>query len=143
MNPLPALPGMTAAPAATPRAAALASILGAALTFGCASYPVPELQLAASQAAVGNAAVHAAPSGLHDLALAREKMGLARHLASSALPQEARWLAEQAEVDAQLAQAKVLAANAVAEAVRWQRLASARSARLVQASAARNPGEAP
>jgi hypothetical protein len=115
---------------AIPRAAIAASVLGAVLAAGgCASYPVPQMQLAASQAAIGNASAQASAPGLRDLALAREKMGLAQHLASSALPKEARWLAEQAEVDAQLAQAKMLAANATAEAARWQRSANATRAR--------------
>lgn len=100
----------------------MAMILAMAAVSGCASYPAPELQLAASRGAIERAA-----GG--DVSLAREKMALAQHLSSSGAQQSARWLAEQAQVDAELANARASATRAADEASRWQQ-----SVRAIRAS---------
>lgn len=94
----------------------------AALLSGCASHPVPELQLAASRGAIAQAASHGVRG---ELALANTKIALAQRLSGQAAQEPARWLAEQAEVDAQLAQARIMATRAVEEARRWQTVARA------------------
>jgi hypothetical protein len=86
------------------------AVLAMALVSGCASYPVPALQLAASHAAIDSAS--ASPGMGSELALAREKMAVAAQLGASGSYQEMRWLAEQAEVDAELAHVRGLTARA-------------------------------
>jgi uncharacterized lipoprotein YmbA len=87
------------------------ALVAAALLCGCASHPTPDLQLAASRGAIERA-----QDGAPGLALARGKMELAQRLAANRSQEAARWLAEQAEVDAELAQARYLTARATEQA---------------------------
>ena len=98
----------------------LLTIVAAVTLAACASHPVPERQLAASSQAIEAAAAGAGPEASDVLALAREKMTLARRLAAEGQGEPSRWLAEQAEVDAELAQARSVATRAVLEAQRSQ-----------------------
>ena len=75
---------------------------------GCASAP-PTTEIAASEAALGAAvqagANQAAPA---EMALARQKLMLMRRSMQAGDYKPARWLAEQARVDAELASIKAL-----------------------------------
>ncbi len=77
------------------------------LAAGCASVSIPVDRLHDSQAAVARAqaagAVELAP---RELALAREKLGLAERWIAAKDYEPARWLLEQVRVDADLAAAK-------------------------------------
>ena len=88
--------------------AAAAAIL---VAQGCAIQSVPSGQVAASEAALAAAerdgAAIAAPA---DLARARDKLELTRRWMSAGDYKPARWLAEQAEVDAELARIRALGA---------------------------------
>jgi hypothetical protein len=81
--------------------------LVALLAVGCASHPIPERQLADARAAIESAnvagAANLAPVELH---LARQKLELSQRWIDSRDYQPARWLAEQADIDAQLAVVK-------------------------------------
>jgi hypothetical protein len=80
---------------------------------GCASHPVPVIQIQASTAAVARAQAFGATDGL---VLAREKLALSARWVAARDPEPARWLAEQAEVDAELARARSASARALREA---------------------------
>lgn len=116
------------------RASPAVTIFAAALMSGCASQG--ELQLAASRGAIEQASASAGPTALQGLALAREKMAFAERLSAHHDHEPARWLAEQAEVDAELAHATDLAARAVREASRLQESARDLRGRVAQASVA-------
>ena len=85
-------------------------IIGAGLVVGvaaCASDPAPEAELAAAEVAVDQAEQANAPaqaSGPYELA--RDKLERARDATADGENAEARRLAEQALVDAQLAEAE-------------------------------------
>jgi hypothetical protein len=85
-------------------------VIGAGLVAGlagCASDPAPEAELAAAQVAVDEAEEANAPaqaSGPYELA--RDKLDRARDAVEDGEMVEARRLAEQALVDAQLAEAQ-------------------------------------
>jgi hypothetical protein len=84
-------------------AAALGALL---LAAGCASEPAPREQLAVSRAAVERVSGPAAAEAADDVANARDKLARANAaLAKKDFPL-ARQLAEQAEADAALADAK-------------------------------------
>jgi hypothetical protein len=87
----------------------------AALLFaGCASHPPPFLQIANARAAIAAATLESTPTPAgEELSRAREKLALADRWMAARDHQPARWLAEQAEVDAELAAAK--SANAAAQ----------------------------
>ena len=89
------------------------TVAAAILMAGCASTPAPVEQIAASRAAV-NAASSAGANEFAPLQLksAMEKMGGAEHAMTEKNYLQARQLAEQAQVDAQLAEAKARAAKA-------------------------------
>ena len=87
--------------------------LAALLAAGCASHPVPVIQIQASTAAVARAQ---AAGATDDLVLAREKRALSGRWVAARDNEPARWLAEQAEVDAELARARSGAARALREA---------------------------
>jgi hypothetical protein len=85
----------------------------AAVVAGCASNAYPASQLASAEAAVASAiaagaAQHAAP----ELKSAQEKLALAKRWIAAKDYEPARWLAEQARVDADLATAKAFRAAA-------------------------------
>ncbi|SRR5258706_7763677 len=88
--------------------AALLSMLLLLFTAGCSSVPPPREQLAVSRAAVDRAA----PSGVDapmELAMAREKLDRANLAMARRDYEEARYLAEEAEADANLADARARA----------------------------------
>jgi hypothetical protein len=96
-------------------AVSAAALACSALVAGCASAPVPSEQLAVADHAIEQAEkAGAAQSAPTELALAHEKVGRARTLAQShsGKPGDAQRLAEQATVDAHLAEAKTQAAKA-------------------------------
>lgn len=117
-----------AAHPATPQAAAVrrtlpwlsgALLVAAALQMGCASVPAPTEQIAVSTAAVASAeragAVALAPT---EMAMARDKLARANASMVEEKFERARMLAEAAQVDARLAEAKarnVQAAKAATE----------------------------
>ena len=82
-------------------------LLAGAGAAGCASQPVPTGDLAAAEReislAVRSGAAQFAP---RELALAQEKIALSRRSLASGDRQPARWLAQQAQVDAELAAVK-------------------------------------
>jgi outer membrane murein-binding lipoprotein Lpp len=103
-----------------PRRALAASALAAALLSGCASHPAPTLQMAASDAALERAAATAPRFAPRELQLAQTKLDLAKRLQAAREHAPARWLAEQAQVDAELAQARAATAGALREAAQLQ-----------------------
>jgi len=122
------VPLKLAAHPATPQAAAVrrtlpwlsgALLVAAALQMGCASVPAPTEQIAVSTAAVASAeragAVALAPT---EMAMARDKLARANASMVEEKFERARMLAEAAQVDARLAEAKarnVQAAKAATE----------------------------
>jgi len=80
---------------------------------GCASVPAPTEQLAVSKAAVANAVgaggTEFAPA---EMRTAQEKLDRANQAMAAKDYERARWLAEQAQVDAQVAVAKARSAKA-------------------------------
>jgi hypothetical protein len=91
----------------------------AALAAGCAIHPPPHAQLAASARTIDLAiAAEAAERAPKELEAAQEKLGLAGRWVAARDYQPARWLAEQAEVDAELARMKAASLKAQAEAAR-------------------------
>jgi Domain of unknown function (DUF4398) len=89
------------------------------LASGCASYPTE--QLAASRAAIASAAGAGgnefAPREMNS---AQEKFGLSSRWIAARDYEPARWLAEQAQVDAELAEMKAAAVKAENTAAQWQ-----------------------
>jgi hypothetical protein len=97
----------------------LALGLGSLLLGACASTPPPTAQMAVANSAlshaVGAGAVELAPT---EMALARDKMARANQALKDKDNDGARVLAEQAQLDAQLGEAK-------AEAIKAQKAATA------------------
>jgi hypothetical protein len=111
----------TARLGATPTSLALALVLAGLALAGCASTPVPTTQLALSEAAVA----HAAAAGSTELApaemaIARDKMNRANQAVAGKDNASALTLAQQAQVDAQLAEAKAESVKAGKSAVALQ-----------------------
>ena len=80
---------------------------------GCASQTVPAGDVAAADRAIARAVKSGADQWApKDLLLAREKMALTRRLLAAGDPTPARWLAQQAQVDAELATAKAVYTSA-------------------------------
>ncbi|GBC57309.1 DUF4398 domain-containing protein [Stutzerimonas stutzeri] len=75
---------------------------------GCASDPAPTAQLQLSEQAVAQARSMEASRAHEELALAESKLGAARAALQAGDNRQARMLAEQAELDARLAEARVL-----------------------------------
>lgn len=93
--------------------------LAALILAGCAAYPAPTEQLERAERMISGALeAEAARLAAADIASAQEKMKLARRLIAASKYQEARWLAEQAQADAELAAAKSVSARALREASR-------------------------
>lgn len=89
------------------------AVAAAALIAGCASTPAPTEQMAVSRAAVSNAS----SAGANEFAplqlkSATEKMDAAERAMTEKDYEHARQLAEQAQVDAQLATAKARSVKA-------------------------------
>jgi hypothetical protein len=71
--------------------------------------PLPSAQIASSEAAFGAALeAGAARTAPREIALAREKLTLTRRWIEARDYKPARWLAEQAQVDAELASMKAI-----------------------------------
>jgi len=99
------------------RTSAATLIIAAAFAASCATESPPAAQVAASEAAIAmareaGAARHASP----ELALAEEKMQLSKRFMSAGDAKPARWLAEQARADAELAAMKAQSTRALAAA---------------------------
>jgi hypothetical protein len=110
-----------------------ALMLAAGLGIGCTMNPVPVDQLALARQAVAAArqagASEAAP---HDLRLAEEKVRLGERWIAARDYEPARWLVEQAVVDAEVAGLKAMSARArQAAATQTQELRS-RNAKITQ-----------
>lgn len=110
-----------------------ALMLLAALAIGCTVNPVPTDQLALARQAVATArqagASEAAP---HDLGLAEEKVRLGERWIAAGDYEPARWLVEQAAVDAELAGLKAMSARARQAAATQTQELRARNARLAR-----------
>lgn len=85
----------------------------ALVVTGCAGMPAPTDQLAVSKAAVSNATSAGAPEfASSEMRMAQEKLDSANKAMVSEDHKQALWMAEQAQVDAQLATTKARAAKA-------------------------------
>lgn len=89
--------------------------LAALVLAGCASDPAPNAQLQLTEKAVAQAASVGADNQLVEMKLAQEKLALAEKNMAEQDYKRARFLAEQAELDARLAEAKVLVAKSEAQ----------------------------
>jgi Domain of unknown function (DUF4398) len=87
-----------------PRVSVRGFPVAALLVAGCVSHVPPAEPLLAPEAAIARAVAAGADRlRIRELALAREKLALARLLLIAKDYEQARWLAEQALVDAELA----------------------------------------
>ena len=87
--------------------------IAAALLAGCATVPPPTEQLAVSKAAVANAVDAGGPEfAPTEMRTAQEKLDSANKAMAAQEYERAQWMAEQAQVDAQLAGSKARAAKA-------------------------------
>jgi len=87
--------------------------LAAVIVAGCASVPAPTEQIAVSKAAVANAVGAGGPEfAPAEMRTAQEKLDRANQAMAAQDYERARWLAEQAQVDAQLAVTKARSAKA-------------------------------
>ena len=99
------------------RTAATATLIAGALAASCATQLPPTAQVAASEVAVAMAReAGAAQHASRELALAEEKLQLSKRFMSTGYAKPARWLAEQASADAELAAMKAQSAHALAVA---------------------------
>jgi molybdopterin-biosynthesis enzyme MoeA-like protein len=76
--------------------------------FGCANDPAPNEQLKLTEQAVAQAAAVGATDDEQDMAAARAKLAQAQADMTDKSYKDARMQAEQAELDARLAEARVL-----------------------------------
>jgi hypothetical protein len=82
-------------------------------TIGCATVPAPTDQVAVSTAAVAQAVAAGAPElAGADMRLARDKLARANTAMAAKDYRQALWLAQEAELDAQVAQAKAQSVKA-------------------------------
>ena len=96
----------------TPRVA-FAALVAALSLSGCALHPVPSLQLEGARAAIATATLAGAETQApENLVLAREKLALTRRWLAAGDNEPVRWLAEQAQVDAELATMKAASLQA-------------------------------
>ncbi|MBT8768348.1 DUF4398 domain-containing protein [Metapseudomonas boanensis] len=86
----------------------LAVGLTALVLAGCANDPAPVEQMRLTEQAVAQAKAVGASEQVEELKLAQEKLALAEKNMGEADYKRARVLAEQAELDARLAESKVL-----------------------------------
>jgi hypothetical protein len=94
------------------------NILIALATVGCAGSP-PIEQLASSERAIAAAVAEGADAlAPRDLHLARLKLDLSRRWLAAGDHEPAKWLAEQAQIDAELAGLKAAAAKSAQAPVR-------------------------
>lgn len=87
---------------------------------GCVSDPAPEAQLQLTEQVVAQARTVGADSQLSEMQLAQDKLALAQKNMAEHDYKRARMLAEQAELDARLAEAKVLVSKSEAQLVELQ-----------------------
>ena len=114
-------------PTPNPKASSLVALVAAmALAAGCASTPPPNEALAVAEAAVKRASTtsttESAPAALQ---LAVAKLAASREAQARGDNASARWLAEQAALDAQVAEQKAQAARARIAATETQAAAEA------------------
>jgi hypothetical protein len=110
-----------------------ASIVAAGLGVGCTVNPMPSEQLALTQRAIAAAReAGAAQTAPAELRLAEEKLALARRWIAARDYKPALWLAEQAQVDAELAVLKAMSARARVAAAAQTAEFRSRNARLAQ-----------
>jgi hypothetical protein len=99
-----------------PREALLLSaglIVSASLIAGCAINPAPREELAAAHEAIDAAQVAGADDfAVRELRLARDKIALGERWIAASDNKPARWLVEQAQLDAELAALKAASARA-------------------------------
>lgn len=89
------------------------ALILAAAAAGCAINAVPADQIALAERAIGAAReAGAAQAAKEELHLAEEKLQLGRRWAQTGDFKPARWLAEQAQVDAEVAMLKAMSARA-------------------------------
>ena len=89
-----------------------AVLMGAAVLAGCAGMPAPKEQIAVAQTAVNDAVRAGAPKyAPAELRLAEDKLKRALQMTDNRNQEEAKRLAEAAEVDARLAEAKATEAR--------------------------------
>jgi len=87
--------------------------LAAVIVAGCASVPAPTEQIAVSKAAVANAVGAGGPEfAPAEMRTAQDKLDRADQAMAAKDYERARWLAEEAQVDAQLAVTKARSAKA-------------------------------
>ena len=87
--------------------------IAAALMAGCATVPPPTEQIAVAKVAVANAVDAGAPEfAPAEMRIAQEKLDSANKAMAEKEYERAQWMAEQAQVDAQLAGSKARAAKA-------------------------------
>lgn len=104
---------MTTARSISTTARVAGAALATALTLsGCALHPMPGQQLADARGAIAAAAAAGADQASGDLARAQAKLALAPRWVNAKNYEPATWLAEQAQVDAELAYMKVAALKA-------------------------------
>jgi uncharacterized protein DUF4398 len=117
------------------RCAAVTSMLAAAALAGCAINPYPALEFAAAESALAEArdagAAELAPG---EWGLAQEKLRLGKRWVAAKDFKPARWLVEQAQVDAELATMKAMSARAVEGAALAARELRARNIRLARSA---------
>jgi Domain of unknown function (DUF4398) len=88
---------------------------------GCASVPPPTEQMAVSKSAVANAvSAGGAEYAPVEMKLAQDKMDRARRAMEKEDYENARWLAEEAQADARLAEKKAQSAKAQKAAIVMQ-----------------------
>ena len=88
-------------------------ICAAAAIAGCASVPPPTEQMAVSKSAIANAVSAGGPEYAPvEMKLAQDKMDRARRAMEKEDYENARWLAEEAQADARLAEKKAQSAKA-------------------------------
>lgn len=93
----------------------LITALALCALVGCASDPAPSEQMRLTQQAVEQARTVGADDSLEALKLADDKLAIARKNMAEEDYKRARMLAEQAELDARLAEAEVLRGKSEAE----------------------------
>jgi hypothetical protein len=93
--------------------AVFAAGLAAAVLAGCASVPAPTEQMAVSKSAIANAvAAGGSEFAAVEMKSAQDKMDGANRAMAKEDFADARWLAEQAQADARLAEKKAQSAKA-------------------------------
>lgn len=106
----------------------------AVILAGCSLQPVPAEEISDARLAIAQAVSVSAPTPTAELQRAQDKMALAQRWLDARDHGPARWLAEQARVDAELALARAAVSDARrALAQREQaRVAHVRTSRLVE-----------